>query len=71
MSQIDNNHKDNSQGKVCYGLVQYEDEDRLAADPGLVDGGDGGDDDHQVEDSLGNELDDGDNLCVSPHKATH
>ena len=56
VSVINNNHNNNSKSKVSHGLVKDKDEAWLAADPGLVDGGNGGDDDQQVEHDLGYEL---------------
>ena len=49
ISHIDHHNKDNRQGKVSHGLVEYEDKDGFAADLRLVDGGDGGYDHHQVQ----------------------
>ena len=57
---IHHNDNNNSKSKVSHGLVEDEDEDWLAVNPGLVDGGDSGDDHQQVKDGLRYELNHGD-----------
>ena len=66
VAQIYNNDDHNSQSKVCHSLVQDEDEDWFATDPGLVDGDDGGDYHKQIEEGLGDELDNGDDVEARP-----
>ena len=64
--EIDDYNHHNGQGEVSHRLVEDEDEDEdgLAVDPGLVDGGQGGDNHQQVQEGLGDELDDGDDVEV-------
>ena len=64
IAEIDDNNHHNGQGEVSDRLVEDEDEDGLAVDPGLVDGGQGGDDHQQVQEGLGDELDDGDDVEI-------
>ena len=49
-------------GKIV--LVHDENEDRFAADSGLVDGGERGQDDQEVEKSLRDELNDRHNVKI-------
>ena len=42
---LHHNNNGNSKSKISHGLVKDEYEDWLTADPGLVDGGNSGDDD--------------------------
>ena len=70
VAEIYHNDDHNCQSKVCHSLVENEEEDRLAADPGLVDGDDGGDDDQKVEECLGDELDNRDDMEAGPDKVT-
>ena len=51
-----NNHNHYGKEKISYGLVENEYEDWLAINPGLIDGGKGGDDDQQVQGDLRDEL---------------
>ena len=68
MPETHHEHHHHGQGQVGEGLVEDEHEDRLAGQPGLVEGGDGGDDDQEVEDGLRDELSDRDQLKVFPEK---
>ena len=68
MPETHHEHHHHGQGQVGEGLVEDEHEDRLAGQPGLVEGGDGGDDDQEVEDGLRDELRDRDQLKVFPEK---
>ena len=70
IAEIDDYNHHNGQGEVGHRLVEDEDEDGLAVDPGLVDGGQGGDDHQQVQEGLGDELDDGHDVEVWPDHLT-
>ena len=56
--------------EVGHGEVENEDEYGLGVDSGVEDGGEGGEDDKQVEQGLGDELKDGHSVETGPHGLT-
>ena len=70
IAEIYNNDDHYCQSKVCHRLVEDEDENWFATDSALIDGDDGGDDHEKVEESLRDELEDGDDVEVGPDDCT-
>ena len=60
IAEVGHHNHDNCQGEVSQRQVQDKHKHWLAADPRLVDGGQGGHNHQQVEQGLGEELDKGD-----------
>ena len=66
IAEVGHHNHHNSQGEVGQRQVQDKHKHWLAADPGLVDGGQGGHNHQQVEQGLGQELDEGDGAECGP-----
>lgn len=71
VAECHHHHHHHGECEVGYGEVEDEDEDGLCVDPGLENGGEGGQDDQQIEQGLGNELDDGQSVKTGPHCLPH
>ena len=71
VAERDHHHHHHSEREVSHGEVEDEDEDGLCVDPGVENGGESGQDDQQVKQGLGNELDDGHSVKTGPHRLPH
>ena len=71
VAERDHHHHHHGEREVSHGEVEDEDEDGLCVDPGVENGGEGRQDDQQVEQGLGNELDDGHGVKTGPHRLPH
>ena len=67
VAEGDHDHHHHSEREVGHREVEDEYEDGLGVDPGVEDGGEGGEDDQQVEQGLGDELEDGHDAETVPH----